>query len=127
MTIVIGCGSLKGTEPMPAKDLYQGNVFTIARAAAERDGRPWLIISARYGLLDPDTVIEPYDQRVRTKADARRLATLIAMQANRPLAVEAWCAGLYADAMRQAGILVSEPLANLRIGHRKHFFKEHAA
>ena len=45
----------------PAKDLYTSALWQRRRRHAEASGRPWLILSAEHGLLDPETIIEPYD------------------------------------------------------------------
>ncbi|MFD6918894.1 DUF6884 domain-containing protein [Streptomyces sp. NPDC059944] len=60
--VVIPCGSRKLDRRAPAGDLYLGSYHRACRRAAEalEPGR-LLILSARYGLLDLDDVIEPYD------------------------------------------------------------------
>lgn len=62
---VVACGASKLAHPAPARDLYTGGYFRAALAAAEHQaaGRV-LILSARYGLIDPAEVIAPYDQRI---------------------------------------------------------------
>ncbi len=66
--VVIPCGSRKLDHPARAADLYTGSYHRACRAAAEalRPDR-LLILSARYGLLDLDDVIEPYDTPHGTK------------------------------------------------------------
>lgn len=60
--VVIPCGSRKLDRRAPAGDLYVGSYHRACRRAAEalEPGR-LLILSARYGLLDLDDVVEPYD------------------------------------------------------------------
>lgn len=66
MFVLIGCGSAKRAEPAAARDLYTGSLFRYRRRYAERFGKDgWMIISAKYGLVHPDTVIEPYDLHVK--------------------------------------------------------------
>ena len=55
------CSSRKLPHVAPARDLYQGQLFKAVRAYVEAKGWPWHILSARYGLVDPDEVLEPYD------------------------------------------------------------------
>jgi hypothetical protein len=43
---------------LPAKRLYRSALFQGRRSYAEAAARPWFIISARYGLVDPDQVTE---------------------------------------------------------------------
>ncbi|MEV8544155.1 DUF6884 domain-containing protein [Streptomyces sp. NPDC051572] len=60
--VVIPCGSRKLDRPARAADLYTGSYHRACRKAADalRPDR-LLILSARYGLLDLDDVVEPYD------------------------------------------------------------------
>ncbi|WP_262060182.1 DUF6884 domain-containing protein [Streptomyces sp. STR69] len=60
--VVIPCGSRKLDHPARAADMYVGSYHRACRSAAEalRPDR-LLILSARYGLLDLDDVVEPYD------------------------------------------------------------------
>ncbi len=59
---LVACSSKKLPHPTPARDLYRGQLFKAARACVEAKGWPWHILSARYGLVDVDEVLEPYDQ-----------------------------------------------------------------
>lgn len=59
--VLVGCVSSKLAQPAPAKDLYTSPLWQKRRAYAEESGMPWGILSAEYGLVDPGTVIEPYD------------------------------------------------------------------
>ena len=51
--------------PSPARDLYQSTLFRGRLAYAEAAGKPWFIMSALYGLVDPDEVVAPYDVSMR--------------------------------------------------------------
>lgn len=62
--VLIGCVSRKESAARRAKDLYRTELFSRRRAYAEASGRPWLIVSALHGILDPEDVIEPYDVRI---------------------------------------------------------------
>lgn len=63
--MLVGCGAAKRTEPCAARDLYVGSLFYYRRRYAERFGTDgWRIVSAKYGLVHPDTVIEPYNLRI---------------------------------------------------------------
>lgn len=59
--VLVGCGDAKADEPRKAKDLYTSNYFGLKRQYAEEYGDEWAILSAKYGLLDPEAEIEPYD------------------------------------------------------------------
>jgi hypothetical protein len=45
-----------------AKDLYFSTLFNTQREYASAISRRWFILSAKYGLLDPETEIEPYEK-----------------------------------------------------------------
>ena len=68
ITYVVPCGADKAATAAPARELYAGQMFRHTLAAAEamaatEDARV-LILSARHGLVDPDAVIAPYEQRI---------------------------------------------------------------
>lgn len=67
--ILVGCGVAKLPHAAPASELYTGSLARAAIGFAQASGRPWGIISARYGLLKPNKVIEPYDQRIPPRRD----------------------------------------------------------
>lgn len=58
---LVSCVKTKGLSAAPAKELYTSDWFRKARAYVERTGQPWFILSAKYGLLHPEEVIEPYE------------------------------------------------------------------
>ncbi|OSI35263.1 DUF6884 domain-containing protein [Bradyrhizobium canariense] len=53
----VSCVKLKADTARPARDLYVSPWFIGARRYAERNADSWLILSAAYGLVDPDRVI----------------------------------------------------------------------
>jgi predicted ThiF/HesA family dinucleotide-utilizing enzyme len=48
------------------------------RAWAKARGNPWFILSAKHGLLHPDTTVEPYNDRGVSEELAHDVADLIA-------------------------------------------------
>lgn len=60
--VVIPCGSRKLNRPARAADMYIGSYHRACRKTADalRPDRI-LVLSAHYGLLDLDDIIEPYD------------------------------------------------------------------
>lgn len=62
---VVGCGKSKRKEAAAARELYTGALFQKSLALAERLAGTVLILSAKYGLVDPDTTIEPYDLSIQ--------------------------------------------------------------
>lgn len=59
---LVSCVSKKKDKACPARDLYISDWFRKARAYVELTGHPWFILSAEYGLVNPETVIEPYER-----------------------------------------------------------------
>jgi hypothetical protein len=59
---------------MPAKDLYASDWFCKAREYVERRSDVWYILSAKLGLLEPDQVIEPYEQTLNRMPISERRA-----------------------------------------------------
>ena len=58
---LIGCGKEKAAVPAPAKEIYTGQLFQASRRWAERNTDAYFIASAKHLVMEPNTVIEPYD------------------------------------------------------------------
>ena len=56
-----------------AKDMYQGRLFRLTRKLAEKNNWPYVIISAKYGLLLPDDEIEGYEKFLKNKKDVEEI------------------------------------------------------
>ncbi len=63
--ILVSCVKTKQRIASPAKDLYVSPLFRAMRAYAQQHGDRWFVLSAKYGLVDPDQEIEPYDQTLK--------------------------------------------------------------
>lgn len=62
---LVQCAKEKAAGPCRARLLYRGDWFTKARAFVESTGHEWRILSAEYGVVHPDRVIDTYDKCVR--------------------------------------------------------------
>ncbi|MFN7105419.1 MAG: DUF6884 domain-containing protein [Pyrobaculum sp.] len=65
--VVTNCTKEKLNRPAPARELYRGpsvrNMARVVEEAREKGIDVWLyIISARYGLVREDEVLDPYDE-----------------------------------------------------------------
>jgi cytoplasmic iron level regulating protein YaaA (DUF328/UPF0246 family) len=70
---LVSCVSAKRERPMEARELYCSPLFEKARDYAEGRCDSWFILSAKYGLVAPDRVIEPYNETLKDKkVDQRR-------------------------------------------------------
>jgi len=75
--IIVGCSQKKLPHPAPAIDLNQGQLFKSVKKVALQNQFDLKILSGKYGLLNPDEIIEPYNQKIKTKADVKRIQDLI--------------------------------------------------
>ncbi len=69
---LVSCVKTKLSRPAKAKELYVSDWFRKARAYLEREGGAWRILSAEYGLVDPEDVIQPYEKTLITMRAAER-------------------------------------------------------
>lgn len=70
---VVPCSDAKAAQPAKARHLYVGQMFAhtlrAAEASAAKDARigadaKVLILSAKFGFVDPETILEPYDVKM---------------------------------------------------------------
>ncbi|MEY9138456.1 hypothetical protein ABIE79_009984 [Bradyrhizobium diazoefficiens] len=100
----VSCVKTKADSARPAEQLYISPWFVMARRYAERNSDRWFILSAAYGLLDPDRVIEPYEKTLNDMpiADRRGWAKLVTKQ------------------MDLAGVRGNEAIVLAGINYRRH-------
>lgn len=65
---LVGCAAAKLSRPAPARELYTSQLFRKAAAYAEQNSDRWYVLSAKYGLVHSETVIEPYDMKLGHKS-----------------------------------------------------------
>lgn len=58
---LVSCGKRKRSTAAAAKDLYTSPLFRLSRQWAEVCADRWFVVSAKYGLVDPDQLLDPYD------------------------------------------------------------------
>ncbi len=68
--ILVGCVATKQEIPCAAKDMYISPLFKKRRAYAEQEVKngnaaSWFIVSSLHTIIDPETVIEPYDKTMK--------------------------------------------------------------
>jgi hypothetical protein len=69
---LVACVGKKRPIATRAKDLYDSPLFAKSRTYAERHSDGWYILSAKYGLVHPEKVIEPYEETLNTKPRRER-------------------------------------------------------
>ncbi len=115
---VVACGAAKRGHPAPSRDLYTSPHFRYVLAGVEQeaDATPQalgvhprvLILSTEHGLVDPDTVLAPYERRMTDSGSitARRLAEqLLEYSQRRPIEVYAFLPRAYLARLRDAANL----------------------
>ena len=79
--VITGCTKDKlgynASVKAPAKQMYQGRLFKTVRNYCETMGFDYVIISAKYGLIFPNEVIEGYEKVLRTKEDVKNIQPLV--------------------------------------------------
>lgn len=61
VVITCGKGKLDTSTPVAAQDLYTGGYFKAQLALARALGKPFFILSSKYGLLDPLDRVSTYE------------------------------------------------------------------
>jgi hypothetical protein len=64
-TYLVACSAKKLPYAAPARDLYQGQAFKMARQIVELDDADWFILSAAHGVVSPSAQLHPYDVTLR--------------------------------------------------------------
>jgi hypothetical protein len=79
--IITGCTKEKlgytNSIKAAAKKMYQGRLFRTVKEYAETMKLDYVIVSAKYGLIFPDDVIEGYEKFLQTKEDVERIRPLV--------------------------------------------------
>ena len=66
MNIFIGCGKRKNSTSCKAENMYLGNFFSTCLEYAKTLNGHIYILSAKYGILELDKVITPYDKTLNS-------------------------------------------------------------
>ncbi len=119
---LISCSAQKLGHAAEARELYSSTMFRLSLAHAERHCAEVYVLSALHGLVELDTVLAPYNQRLGDKADreawGRRVLTELKHR-HKPGPVEVLAGRSYSDALVwPAGWSTSEPLRGMKLGAR---------
>lgn len=130
---LVSCVTKKRAYSSSAKDLYLSAWFVSARDRITREGVPWYILSAKFGLLNPDTVIAPYNVTLNGMGVAvrRRWAVRVITQMEEALPsvdeVVIFAGQRYREFLeeylRRRYTSVSVPMEGLRIGEQLRWLK----
>lgn len=116
--VLIACCAEKLSHAAPAKDLYCSPLFKKSRRYAETHGDTWLILSAKHGVLDPNQVIESYDETLNKmpKHVRRTWAERVKNQLNKSDRYTVLAGSTYCEDW--IGFDVTRPLFGLGIGQQ---------
>jgi len=134
---LVSCVKSKRDEPTAPKNLYTSDYFEKMRSYAEQYHDDWWILSAKYGLLDPDgDPIEPYDETLSgaNKAKKQEWSSDVAEQLEKEeLLSEDITLILHAGKdyyeellplIEDRGVEVEIPTEGMYIGEKKAWYKE---
>jgi hypothetical protein len=134
---LVSCVKSKQATAAPARDLYTSALFRGLRTFAERNADEWYILSAEHGLVEPSTVLEPYEKTLNRMRRAERDAWSSSVRAQLlevlppgadviVLAGERYREGIV-PFLRDHGFTVSVPLQGLPFGKQLQFLGEQNA
>lgn len=136
MLIIVPCGKKKIWDinsivgKVKAKDAYISNYFKLCKQYAERFADKWVILSGKYGIIEPDFVITAnYDTRLfvskkfenKVKRQLRSIIKNISQ-------VISLCGNYYSfflkDVLYRFDLPIYVPLQGLKIGERQKVLKK---
>jgi hypothetical protein len=132
---LVSCARKKQSNPIAAKDLYNSDWFLKARTYVEQQGWDWYILSAKYGLLHRDRIIEPYElclNKLPTKSRrqwAEQVFEQILQVSPQRGTVRVFAGEKYRQhltiLLKEAAYTVEIPLLGLGIGQQLAWFNSH--
>lgn len=125
--VIVPCGGRKLTVPAPAGEMYVGSYHAATRRAAAAlaaaTGARVMILSAKYGLLDLDRLIAPYEQHMSKPGAITRgelTAQARALGIDQATDVTVIAGRAYADAVTSVWPHATRPLDGTRgMGEQK--------
>ncbi|TSC62410.1 MAG: hypothetical protein G01um101448_1056 [Parcubacteria group bacterium Gr01-1014_48] len=128
---LIGCVKSKKDGWHKARDIYVSTLFKLGFQYASRTCDKVYILSARYGVLEPDTRIRAYDSTLRDmsvherKIWSARVADRLKQHIQRGAEIHFFCGKRYWEFL--PGLLTAytcfAPLEGLGLGQQLHWYK----
>ncbi|MEC5425868.1 hypothetical protein QGM71_20650 [Virgibacillus sp. C22-A2] len=129
---LLSCTKSKQTYPCEAREMYDtSNLFKKARAYVEMtEYDDWFILSAKYGLLNKETLIEPYDITLLTmNAKERKVWSenvYSQLKGMKDCQFDFYAGARYREflipLLKKDGIVSQVPLQGLQIGKQLQFY-----
>ncbi|HOU09151.1 MAG TPA: hypothetical protein PLD68_00415 [Clostridiales bacterium] len=132
LVVLISCVAKKKKVPSPANEMYVSPLFKGAYRYAQKLGADKIfILSAKYGLLEEDDIIEPYNETLndKTQEDVKKWAISVIQKLNTHSDIQNDFFVLLAGERYRKYLLsdlnnCSIPLKGMPIGKQLAFYKE---
>lgn len=133
--VLVSCVKSKLDYAAPARDLYISHWFSLARDQVELGNADWFILSSRYGLIEPNQIIAPYEFTLNSLGVAERrawaadvLARLLPIAKNYRQVV-IFAGQRYREflvgPLKDLGLDVTVPMEGLRLGEQLSWLGHH--
>lgn len=128
---LISCVKSKAKRPSKAVDLYISSLFLFSRQYAEQRGLPIFILSAKYGLIEGDRIIAPYEKTVNKMSQIElsewgcRVRSQVQDRFNEDDALLVLAGSRYLAFSEGLKNPIIDPLKGLSIGKRLQWLKHH--
>jgi len=134
---LISCVKRKQKTRCKAKDIYISDLFSKAKEYVQQRNASWYILSAKHGVLDPETEIDPYDETLNNmskwsrKKWADEVIRVLFVMLLQPGDTVVMLAGnnyreFLLPAMEHMGVKVEIPMKGLKIGEQLSWLKRNA-
>lgn len=130
---LVACVSKKRDSPQPASQLYCSDWFVKAADYAAKHSDCWYILSAKYGLVTPDAIIEPYSETLKRMPRMKRRQWAdaivnhlknILQPGDQVILLAGWSYREFLiEPIREMGCVIQVPMAGLGIGQQLHWLK----
>jgi hypothetical protein len=117
------CGSIK------AEDAYISNYFKLCKLYAQRFSDKWVILSGKYGIIEPTFILDDYDMKLKASEEfkikvRKQLTPIISDGFTQIISL---CGNYYSRFLRNVlmpfGLTVESPLQGMKIGERQRQLK----
>ena len=132
---LVSCVGKKLASESQARDLYISEWFIRVRRYVEKIRGPWFILSAKYGLVTPDTRLPPYNETLNNIPIAARRAWAARVQAQLTVSlppvdrIVIFAGHRYReflmDYLKERAARIEVPLEGLRIGEQLSWLGTH--
>ena len=131
---LVSCTKSKHGTAMEARDLYTASTrFSYSRCIVESTGKPWFILSAKHGLLRPESIIEPYERAMKDLSRPQRRLWGLQVMATLDQHLDGVTRVCFLTgrdyyefllgSLAERGIIAETPLSNLNQGKQNQWLK----